>query len=59
MVDKHARKYILKRCPFCGNLDIWIRDRDVTIISCRECGAEIRSAERADAIEVWNRRIGK
>lgn len=49
----------LKKCPFCGNGNIYVIDEiDWFYASCYECGAEGPTKDTyKEAINTWNKRI--
>jgi len=46
----------LKACPFCGGKDIEIRQRKMTLLECKGCGALFIRFLPEQAISAWNKR---
>ena len=53
----------LKPCPFCGSADVFMDDcSDCAALfsaQCMGCGVHNNGETRAEAVELWNRRVGR
>ena len=53
----------LKPCPFCGSADVIMDDcSDCAALfsaQCMGCGAHNNGETRAEAVDLWNRRVGR
>lgn len=53
----------LKPCPFCGSADVIMDDcSDCAALfsaQCMGCGVHNNGETRAEAVELWNRRVGR
>jgi len=50
----------LKPCPFCGSVDIHVKQGATLIVDCQECGAVMfnyQNGVQRDVYKAWNSRV--